>query len=101
MGAGARRAMRLHFRVPGRRGKWGGAMKANAAERISAEILIVLMCIIPVAVLAIFNLPGLGAIAAIVGAGLLYIRSHRRHEHRLNPRRDGPLEDETANKTAA
>lgn len=76
-------------------------MKHNAAETISGEVLLVLLCIVPVLILAIFNLPGLGAIAAICGAGLLYIRAHRKHERHLNLHRDGPLEDETANKTAA
>ena len=76
-------------------------MKANAAEKVTAEVLLVLVCVIPVAILAIFNLPGLGAIAAICGAGMLYIRAHRNHERHLRLHRDEPLEDETANKTAA
>ena len=52
-------------------------MKTKVVEKISAEALIVVLCIIPVAVLVIFNLPGLGIIAALLAAGFLYVRTQQ------------------------
>jgi hypothetical protein len=52
-------------------------MNAKVAEKISVEILIAVLCIIPIAVLVIFNLPGMGAIAAILAAGFLYARAKK------------------------
>jgi hypothetical protein len=74
-------------------------MRTKAVEKLSVEILIVVLCIIPVAVLVIFNRPGLGAIAAILAAGFLYVRAQQ--EKASESTAAGREHEDSSHKTAA
>lgn len=76
-------------------------MKITHQEKIWLEVLIVALCVVPVVVLIIFDLPGLGAIAAFFGAGYIWTRARQRKEQRFQPAPVTPLDRNDGHKNAA